>query len=645
LNALHPPPAAQGSGAEEAGVLDSWPDAAGTLRLLCRLGGGYGAVLLLLGVLGATPLGAEARVSGLAGVAAGAVLLALAGLLATLAVAWARSRVGQAIPPPTPVRRRWARLLPRRRVRIDGAERLARMARRPQGIIVPVFSLFAACAVWRFWPGAPGPLPHAALLGGGAAVLGFPLLVMERIVAAVPRARLPEAPALEALLFVPVVAIPLAGLLHMLAGSGMAWTRPAMALIGLYVCVVVAELATRALANWFLPPPPPAAARAAVSSLAALLLRPRRAAPDGLAAPIRTHLGLDFSRSWALRYARTAALPMVAALLLVAWSLTGVVLLDLDQRGIFERFGAPVAVWAPGAHLGLPWPFGRVRRVELGVVHSVALGGALGGLDAAEARAGAEDPAPAAADRLWDRAHPAEVSYLLASLDASGAQGFQVVSVDVKALFRTGLDDASALRAAYAVEAPDALVRAEAGRLLARVLAGKTLGEMLGENRESLAESLQMQLQAELDRLNSGVELVGVVIEAIHPPAAAAEAYHNVQAAEIIARTAVATERGRAQASVSAARQAAADLLAGARGTAAETVGQADTALRVFTADQDAARAGGPAFLLERRFANLSQALAKSPLVIVDHRLRGADAPVIDLRSFGAPAGRPADDD
>lgn len=641
MNTLHPPPAAQETGTQDAGALDPWPDAAGTLRLLRRLGGGYGAVLLLLAALWATPLGAEARSSGLAGVVAGAVLLALAGLLGTLLMAWARSRIGRAVPPPAPVRSRWARLLPRRRGRLDAAERLARMARRPQGTVVPLLSALAAYAVWRCWPGAPGSLPHAALLGGGAVVLGFPLLVMERIVAAVPRARLPEAPALEALLFVPVAAVPLAGLLHLLAGAGMAWARPAMGLVSLYLCVVAAELAVRALANWFLPPPLPAAGRAAASSLAALLLRPRRAAPDGLAAPIRAHLGLDFSRSWALRYARAAALPMAAALALVAWGLTGVVLLDLDQRGIYERFGAPAKVWAPGAHLGLPWPFGRVRRVELGVLHSVALGGP----DAAEARAGAEDPAPAAADRLWDRAHPAEATVLLASLDASGAQGFQVVSVDVKALFRTGLDDASALRAAYAVAAPDALVRAEAGRLLARVLAGKTLAEVLSEHRETLAEHLRAPLQAELDRLNSGVELVGIVIEAIHPPAAAAGAYHNVQAAEIIARTAVVTERGRAQASVAAARQTATDLLAGARGAAAEATGQAETALRVFTADQDAARAGGPAFLLERYLSNLSTALAKSPLMIVDHRLRGADAPVIDLRSYGVPAGRPANDD
>ncbi len=643
MNALHPPPTAQGTAA-----LDPWPDAVGTLRFVRRLSGAYGAVLLLLGGLWATPLGAEALSSGLAGIVAGAVLLALAGLLGTLLMAWARSRVGRAALLPAPARSRWTRLPLRRPVqrpvRLDAAERLARMARRPQGMVVPVLSACAAYAVWR-WPGAPGPLPHAALLGGGAVVLGFPLLVMERMVAAVPRARLPEAPALEALLFVPVAAIPLAGLLHVLAGAGMAWARPAVAMVGLYLCVVAAELAVRALANWFLPPPPPAAARAAVSSFAALLLRPRRAAPDGLAAPIRAHLGLDFSRSWALRYARAAALPMAAFLALAAWGLTGVVLLDLDQRGIYERFGAPVAVWAPGAHLGLPWPFGRVRRVELGVVRAIPLGGSLGGPDAAEARVGAEDPAPTSADRLWDRAHPAEVSFLLASLDASGAQGFQVVSVDVKVLFRTGLDDASALRAAYAVAAPEALVRAEAGRLLARVLAGKTLAEVLGEHRGALAAQLRAPLQAELDRLSSGVELVGIVIEAIHPPAAAAEAYHNVQAAEIIARTAVATERGRAQASAAAARQTVTDLAASARGAAAEATGQAETALRVFTADQDAARAGGPAFLLERYLSNLSQALAKSPLVIVDHRLRGADAPVIDLRSFGAPTGRPADDD
>ena len=216
MNALHPMPVAQGG-------KPPWPDAAGTLRLVRRLSGCYGAVLLL-GALIATPLGAEARSTGLADLALGAVLLAWAGLLATLVMVWVRPRVGQPALPPKPARGRWARLLPRRRVRLAGDERMARMARRPQGMVVPALSLAAACAVWR-WPGASRPLRRAVLLGG-AVVLGFPLLVMERIVGSVPRARLPEAPALKALLFVPVVTVPLAGLLHMLAWAGMAWARP-----------------------------------------------------------------------------------------------------------------------------------------------------------------------------------------------------------------------------------------------------------------------------------------------------------------------------------------------------------------------------------------------------------------------------------
>lgn len=640
MNALHPPPAPDLA-------VETWPEAARILRLLRRLAILYGlAVLAVAGLLlvRTAPSLTEVRVGGLGGLVLGSLLLPLTGLLATLPVTWARWRLGQAAGPVAPASLGWGRLRWRRPSGLaaaDPAWRLALMARRPQGIIVPAVALLAGAAAWWLRPGAAGASADAVLLGADAVVLTFPLLVAERVMAAVPKARLPEAASLQALLFVPVAIIPVAGVLELAAGLGAAWARPAMVVLALYVCLVAAELAVRALANWFLPPPAPAAARAAVASVAALLLQPGRVAPDGLAAPLRTHLGLDFSRSWALRYARSAFLPVGLLIALAAWGLSGVSLINLDQRGVYERLGAPVAVWQPGAHLGLPWPLGRVRTVELGVVHATALGRQ----EAADPPSPAEAAAPASADRLWEGTHPAEVSYVIAGIETSGAQSFQSVSVDLKVLYRTGLDDGSALRAAYAVAAPDALVRAEAGRLLARFFAGQVLAAVLGENREQLADGLRASLQAELDRLGSGIELMAMVVEAIHPPAAAAEAYHNVQAAEIVANTAIATERGRAQATAAMARQTAAEGVNTARGTAADTVGAASVLLRGFTADQAAAAAGGKAFLLERYFANLSTALSKAPLVILDHRLNGVEAPVIDLRSFGAPGGRTADDD
>ena len=308
--------------------------------------------------------------------------------------------------------------------------------------------------------------------------------------------------------------------------------RYAIPVLSVLVALVAAELGLRALGNWFLPPPAPADARAAVECLTARLLL------DGshggsLAAPIRAQLGIDFSRSWALRYARAAAVPVGLGLALVAWALTGVALIPLDQRGVYERFGAPVAVWPPGAHLGLPWPLGRVRPVELGVVHAMALGGA----EPPDPGATAEGRAPASADRLWDRVHPAETSYLIASVTSADAQSFQSVDADVKVLYRTGLDDAAALRAAYGINSAETLVRSETGRLLARLFAGRVLTDVVGADRETMAEAIRTALQAELDARSSGIETLAVVIEAIHPPLAAAQAYHNVQAAEIIANT------------------------------------------------------------------------------------------------------------
>ena len=643
MNALTSIPA--GTPAKASPVPVAWQDGGRTARLIRAIAslhaGAVLAVLTVAATMQGVPAVAGAWQSGLIGVLLGSLLLPLAGLLATLPICRARARLGQApADNPAPLLVGWGwRRLDTGRNNGDPALHLARLARRPQGTIVPILAAAAGAAALLL-PSASG-VPQDALLTGAVLIaLTFPLLIAERIMAGVPDARLPEAASLRALLLLPVVVIPVAGLLHAAAGAGLAWAMPAMAVVKAYLALVAAELALRALANWFLPPPAPTEARAAVASLAVLLLQPGRAAATGLAAPLRTHLGLDFSRSWALRYAHGAALPVALLLAGVAWGLSGVSLIDLNQRGIYERLGAPVAVWQPGAHLGLPWPLGSVRVVELGVVHAATLGL----LEAAEPPSPAEAPPPASANRLWEGTHPAEVSYIIAAIDTSGAQSFQGVSVDMRVLYRTGMDDAAALHAAYAVTAQNSLVQAEAGRLLSRFFARQTLDAVLGGDREALSATLRAALQTELDRLSSGIEVVAVVIEAVHPPAAAADAFHNVQAAEIIATSAISTERGRAQAAAAMARQSATDGTNAARSAAAETVGQAEVSLRAFTADQEAAAVGGQAFLTERYFANLSTALARSPLVILDHRLGGAGAPVIDLRPPGTVARTPEDD-
>ena len=358
------------------------------------------------------------------------------------------------------------------------------------------------------------------------------------------------------------------------------------------------------------------------------------AGTGSLAAPVRQHLGIDFSRSWALAYVRAAFTPLVLVLLLLCWGLTGVALVGFDQRAIYERFGAPVRVLPPGLHLVLPWPLGRVLPVEFGTVHEIGLAG-----DSASERVGAEDPPPHSADRLWEQSHPNEAWFLIAAARA-GQQSFHLVNADIRLFYRIGLTDADAMRATYRIADPVLLLRQAAGRVMAAFFAGRTLDAVLGENREAIADRLRARLQQDLDAAGTGLALTALVINAIHPPGGAADAYHAVQAAQINAEASISAERGRAQATRAAARQGAIALETDAPATAAERTGTATADATRFAADRDAAIAAGEAFLFEHRLARLLPVIANTDVIIIDHRIPATDAPVIDLRP---PPGDPAD--
>lgn len=561
-----------------------------------------------------------------------ALLPAAAGLAATWVMEWARRRAASVVPALT-----WRRfvLLP------AGSPTLIRWAARwPQALLVaPLAGLGVVAALL---PGGDATMPPlttqpAWQLGGALIALGFPLLVAERMLAVKPEAELPEAPWLRALLFLPTLAFPLAGILEFAAASGMsALAARAATALGLIGAAVGIELAGRAAGRCFLPPPQAAAARAACQSTLARLLADGASARS-LSAPMRRHLGIDFARSWALAFVRAAFAPLALLLVLIGICSSGVALVPLDQREVYERFGAPVEVLQPGLHVTLPWPIGRRRRVEFGQMHELALSS-----DSQPELFGAEAVPPSSADRLWEQADPAETWLLIAS-SRDNQQSFQMISADIRLFWRVGLSDADALHATYAAVDPVALMRQAARRGAASFFVGRTLDAVLGENRETMAGHLRTAVQAELDRAELGLDLTAVVIEALHPPGGAADAYHAVQAAQIDADASISAERGLAFASLSEQRQFATGLLRGADASAEEIAGAARAESSLFSADRDADRAGPP-FRMEQRFAALRKMLASASLTLLDHRLPPSADTVLDFRAApGASVPPPKD--
>ena len=350
---------------------------------------------------------------------------------------------------------------------------------------------------------------------------------------------------------------------------------------------------------------------------------------------LEQRFGIDLRQVQAFRLMGKTIVPVVCGLAVLGWLLSGLTQVPLHQRGIYERFGRPMAVLSPGLHAGLPWPFGRVRAVEFGAVHELRLS------DEPEQKArndvpdSAEGPAPQNSWRLWDSSHLTDQSQVIAS-QAADKQSFQIVNMDIRLIWRVGLRNEDALNSQYQAEDLPVLIRSIARQVLVAQFASKQLDELLNEQRASLSTTLNQQIQQRLTALDTGVELLSTRIEAIHPPAGAADAYHGVQAAQIAASARVARERGYAATVTNGARQNAETRENDAQAFAAENLSRAQAAAAQFAADSQAWQQAGQAFILERRYHILSQTLAHTPLLILDSHLQGTNEPVLDMRQYPA---------
>ena len=421
------------------------------------------------------------------------------------------------------------------------------LARQGQAVVLTLGVLAIGLLARFLWPSLHPPAVTPANANLVAAVvigLAFPSLIAERMMNAFPAGQMPEAPGLRRLLLLTTLILAVSGAAEIGRSIGFAWTPWVQRALSLVSLLLAAELALRGLARLFLPTPTPEAAKAVSDSILAALITGGPRAPAAL---IRTHLGLDFARSWALSYLRAAAIPAVVATLLLCWLLSGVKLLGGDQRGVYERLGAPVAVLGPGFHVMLPWPLGRMRPVEYGTIHTIAVGAAQGPdsfeQDAKNEQISAEATPPASMNRLWETAHATEADYLVAN-QAAGQQGFMAVNAEILVLYRTGLTNADA---------------------------------------------------------------------------------------------SVANATGHASRAAGVAQQEAHQATTSAEASAVEKVQAAGGDAYQFAADRKAYRGSPPAFLLERRARNLIQALHGARLMLVDRRLTGDAAPLIDMRAIGPP--------
>jgi regulator of protease activity HflC (stomatin/prohibitin superfamily) len=474
--------------------------------------------------------------------------------------------------------------------------------------------------------------------GGFALLYAFGLLVAERNFARYADTEWPEAQSLSRVTRVVIATALLSGVTLFFSAENVVWpTRVALA-AGLLPAALAVEWLLRVAVSWFSRRNELIEPRLLARTWVGALMTWPPPSLDSLQNNLQSRFGIDLRQNWAFAFVRRASIPIVLVVALVGWLLTGVTELPPDRRAVYEVFGRPVAVVGPGLRAGLPWPFSRLRPVENGVVHEI--GTSLPSEQPiATDTSTADDAPPAIYNRLWDASHQSDKALLIASA-TNQRESFQIVNMDVRFFYRIALTPQAAMDATYKISDLPALVRSTASRVLVEVFASRTLDGVLGEERMALGNLIGTAVQGRLDALSSGVEILATVVEAIHPPAGAADAYHSVQAAQIASQATVARERGRATEQVNQAQQFAAMARDTATADARDTLAAAETLRSRFDSEKLAYKDAGNAFLFENYLSQLSQGLVAGKLVIVDHRIGDAAAPTIDLRNYGAPVFR-----
>ena len=339
--------------------------------------------------------------------------------------------------------------------------------------------------------------------------------------------------------------------------------------IGIFMILVASETALNLVLNLYRPRRPGETPRPAFDSKVLGLL----AAPDSLVRTINEavnyQFGFDITSSWGyqLMLRSVAWLAGLAAVVLVL--LSTIVVVQPGEQAVRLRGGRVVGTPVQGALMWkLPWPFETVERFSTSRIRSLVVGpkpfdtssvnfwpvdnaaatadrqpfivlasslaaqasADLGpGTFAAQAASPSGAPMASAAggsvalasqpsgpDATADDALAGRVSSRFALVDADVLVNYRI-KADGLLDFLTFSNDTRTRRSP--LDMRERVLKAVAMRETSQFLSTQTIDQVLSPQGDSMVRQLRERIQAAYDRLESGVEVVSVLIPTLRPPA------------------------------------------------------------------------------------------------------------------------------
>lgn len=232
----------------------------------------------------------------------------------------------------------------------------------------------------------------------------------------------------------------------------------------------------------------------------------------GILSYLEENTGITMRGLWSVKLMTKLIAPSLIAAFLLFWISTGIVEIGAGQAGALYNFGRLAdEPLDPGLHLTLPWPFGKTVIYNTDEVSSITIG----------------YRSDTSSDNVWTQTHGSEEYELLLG------GGEELVSINLCIEYKISDLNEYLVNCAN----PVALLEASAYELVAEKTIVTDLNTLLSVDREAFAADFKKDLIDKIDDRNTGLEIVSVVLESIHPPLGIADIYQRLVSAEIEAQT------------------------------------------------------------------------------------------------------------
>nr|HID60055.1 FtsH protease activity modulator HflK [Desulfobacterales bacterium] len=196
--------------------------------------------------------------------------------------------------------------------------------------------------------------------------------------------------------------------------------------------------------------------------------------------------------------------PVIVGAIIIIWLLTGIYVVAPDEVGVVKRFGRLAYTTGPGPHYHLPIPIESVMKPKVTKVRRIEIG----------FRTIYAGP-PARYKDVPDE-----------SLMLTGDENI----VDVKFIVQYRIKDAAAYL--FNVVNPEKTVRDASEAVMREVIGKNRIDEVLTTGKFRIQEDVATLLQHLLDVYGTGLDVVAVQLQDVHPPQQVIDAFKDVASAK-----------------------------------------------------------------------------------------------------------------